>query len=131
MCIRDSYYTEQIRQIPTTVALCRTYLISLFNIVYPFHYFCKCFFLFLQKIRNLHEYAYANMTIMGNFYNLHSKYCLIFHFYHGLGGERTCRRIKLHIFSAMQKYETKQTVNKMLNLRRIRLHINFKRFQQK
>ena len=34
-------------------------------------------------------------------------------------------------FSAMQKYETKQTVNKMLNLRRIRLHINFKRFQQK
>jgi len=85
----------------------------------------------LQKIRNLHEYAYANMTIMGNFYNLHSKYCLIFHFYHGLGGDRTCRRIKSHIFSAMQKYETKQTVNKMLNLRRIRLHINFKRFQQK
>jgi len=35
----------------------------------------------LQKIRNLHEYAYANMTIMGNFYNLHSKRLLMIRFF--------------------------------------------------
>ena len=46
-----------------------------------------------------------------------------------LGANCALEKGRPQFFSAMQKYETGQSVNKMLNLRRIRLHSNFKRFQ--